>query len=200
MKKGLFTFALTLITLCCYAQEGNNEVTIENIKFFIKDASGVLKTNGDDNYYVLNYQGKSASELYTNILSAILTIYKNPEKVLSKIENVSITISGTAMDVPVPNEADEINSMFPQENDYFAFDYNFIFQFKDGKIRVNAPSFGIENILWANVFANGRYKPVAETFLNHFGKSSDKYNICFENYINNLVVSILKKAETVNDW
>ena len=200
MKKKLLTFALMLITLCGYAQDSNNEITLEKMKFFIKDNSGVLKTNGSDDFYVLSYQGKSAAELYTNVLSAISTIYKNPEKVLSKVENVSLTISSTAMDVPVPKDADEINSVFPQKNNYYGFDYNLVFLFKDGKIRVNAPRFDVENVLWANVFDDGIYKPVASGFKYHFGESSDKINIGFEKYLNNLVVIILKTAETINNW
>lgn len=174
--------------------------SVEELKFYIEDESGLLKTRGSGDYYLLERNGKSASELYTNVLSAISTMYKNPEKVLSKVDNVSITVSGTALDVPVSKDASLTNSVFPQKNDYYGFDYTLSFQFKDGKIRVNAPSFDVDNILYSDVLDGGRYDGVAPTFRKHFGITDDKINIGFEKYLNELVVAILKKSVTINNW
>ena len=177
------------------------QTTIDSVRFYIKDTSGVLKANNTDNCYVVEFSGKSASELYTNVLSSIATLYKNPDKVLSKVDNVSITISGTALDVPVPKDASEIDSVFPQENNYYGFDYTFSLQFKDGKIRINAPVIDVESILWANIFNGGKYKLVAPQFAGiHFNNSSDKITISFQKYLNELIQTIIKKSETVNNW
>ena len=115
------------------------------------------------------------------------------------MENVSITVSGTALDVPVPRRVSEINNVFPQKNDFYGFDYTLSFQFKDGKVRINAPSFDIENILYANPM-EGRYTKVASHFKSHFYSSSDIITVSFEKYLNDLVTTILKKSETINNW
>lgn len=173
--------------------------SLDKIKFLIKDSNGVFEAKGSENFYVIEYKGKSASELYTNVLSSISTLYKNPERVLSKVDNVSIKVSATALDVPVPRDAEDINNVFPQKNDYFAFDYTLSFQFKDGKIRINPPSLDTDKILYANPIDGGRYGAVAPSFKHHFGYSS-KYKIAFEKYLNELIVTILKNAEKVNNW
>ena len=197
MNRTVFTLVCMFITLCSFAQ-----TSIESINFKIKDVSGELKaSNNTDNYYVLEYEGKSASELYTNILSSISNLYKNPQKVLSTVENVSIKVSATALDVKVPRDESEINDVFPQKYSYWGFDYRLSFQFKDGKIKVNAPSFDADNVLHADSFTGGYYEPVAPVFPSlHFNNPSDKITIYFGKHINDIIKEILTKSETVNNW
>lgn len=193
----IISFFLCILSASSHAQA----TSVEDVKFHIRDVSGLLKTDTAEDFYVVEYKDKTAAELYTNMLSAVATSYQKPGNVLSKVDNVVITISGKALDVPAPKDLDLINETFPAKNSYYAFDYVLSFQFKDGKIKVNAPTFSAENVLFANPFNNGRYTEVADRFpLVHFNNPEDEITICFEKYINDIIQALLKKSETVNDW
>lgn len=201
MKITLFFMILMSSVICSAGQTTTSPLDSVLINFEI-EGEGVLKAKGSSpDYYIVEYKGKTAHELYTNVLSAVASIYKFPEKVLSKVEDVSITVSGTAIDVPVPKDESEINEVFPARNDYYGFDYTLNFLFKDGKIRINAPTFDSDHILWASPFDEGRYKLVAPVFPGrHFHDKNDKITIGFQKYINDLIVNIIKKSETINNW
>ena len=95
------------------------------------DAS--FKKEGENNFYVVNFGRKSAHQLYMDVLSHIASIYKNPDYVTSKVEDRSIVINGYA---------GEIAYIKDHWGDYYSagFKYRLEFQFKEGKIRVNAPT------------------------------------------------------------
>lgn len=192
MKKILFIIILITSAIHAVADVTASPLDSVNINFEIID-EGVLKANAPTpEYYILEYKGKTAHELYTNVLSAVASIYKNPEKVLNKVEDISISISGTALNVPVK---DSETTTF-----YFAFDYNLQFLFKDGKIKINAPTFDAKHILSADLFT-GRYHPVADVFPGmHFHNPNDEFTIAFQSYLNNLIIDIIRKSETINNW
>lgn len=165
----------------------NSPLDSTKIDFKISEPGILTCRNSTSNYYVLEYQGKSASELYTNVLSAISSIYNNPEKVLSKVDNVSITISAYA-EVITPN----VNIDFVN-----IYHYNLQFLFKDNKIRINAPSFDSENIL---NYLFGEYNKVAPLFSMHFNGSDDEFAKSLQTYLNSLIINIIQKSETINNW
>jgi hypothetical protein len=45
-------------------------------------------------YYVFEFEGKTQKELYDEVLLKINTSYVSPKDVLSRIENVSISLNG----------------------------------------------------------------------------------------------------------
>ena len=95
------------------------------------DAS--FKKDGEENFYVVNFGKKSAHQLYMDVLSHIASIYKNPDYVTSKVEDRSIVINGYASEI----------AYFKDTWDHYysaSFKYRLEFQFKEGKIRVNAPT------------------------------------------------------------
>lgn len=95
------------------------------------DAS--FKRDGEDNYYVVDFGKKSAHQLYMDVLSHIASIYRNPEYVTSKVEDRSIVINGYANEIAYFKDSyDYINTV--------SFRYRLELQFKEGKIRVNAPT------------------------------------------------------------
>lgn len=197
MRK-ILVFVTTFVVMSYgFAQSPLDSVKIE---FLTNGADGGFTSTNTQGFYVLGYEGQSAAQLYTNVLSAVYSMYKDPKKVISEIHNTFITISGFAIDVPVPKEKSEISTVFPLKNDYYAFDYTLKFQFKDEKIRVNAPALDAENILFMDVF-QGEYRKVALGFAGmHLGRRDDKICVHFEKYINSLINNILKKAESINDW
>lgn len=162
------------------------------IDFYFYGDNGQMKTDNENGtYYVLDYKGKTASELYTNILASVASIYKNPEKVLSKIENVSVTVSGFASDVEVKSDSYTY---------YYAFSYKLSFQFKDGRIRINAPSIDAQGVMFYNQFYDS-YRTVSDFWAyRNLSRRNYAANISFSKYLNDLIVEIINKSETVNNW
>lgn len=159
------------------------------------------RTDSPDNYYIIEYNGKTASELYNNVLSSISAIYKSPDKGLSKVDNVSVSVTALAEVETV------VNDKFTALN---KFDYTLHFLFKDGKIRVNAPSFDSDNILHFNELY-GRWQKVPPSFsIQHFTGNDgdftritgeyDKFALSFEKHLNDIITEIIRKSETINNW
>lgn len=129
MKRFILIF-FVIATTCCYAQEIS--------KFHIQKDGTFLADDGKD-YQVVDFKDKSAKDLYSMVKENIMSVFKSPKTVISENEYTSITI----------------NAVF--ENLYFRhfMGVNFVysgnvtihFAFKDGKIRIDAPSI---NVLYTN--------------------------------------------------
>lgn len=92
---------------------------------FSKDA--YYYTADSKNYIVYEVKGYSQKALYNKVLLGISKLFKNPEKVISKFENEFITINGYNGDCVKYSTL------------WFSYTYSIKIQFRDGKIRVDAP-------------------------------------------------------------
>lgn len=152
-----------------------------------------FKKEGEDNFYVVNFGRKNAHQLYMDVLSHIASIYKNPDYVTSKVEDRSVVINGYA---------GEIAYFKDHWGDYYSasFKYKLEFQFKDGKIRVNAPT-------TLEVYAEGssKTKKFSECVYASDGLrylfSTEKDNMLNEinKYINSLITTIVYGSKD-DDW
>lgn len=88
--------------------------------------------NMDQDFVVLNYEGKSQSELYTKFLSKITNVYVSAKNVVSKVDDNIISINGYSTNAI---------EMKKGKKQIIKHDirYNISFEFKDGRVRVNAP-------------------------------------------------------------
>lgn len=93
--------------------------------------NATFQKEGQNNFYVVSFPKKNAHQLYMDVLSHIMSIYKKPDLVTSTVKDRSIIINGYAGDI----------ASFKYYDEYYStcLEYNLNFQFKDGKIRVNAP-------------------------------------------------------------
>src|SRR5690606_15292060 len=77
----------------------------------------------------IEFPNQSGSQLYASVLSALSQVYNSPKDVVSRVENKSITVSAAESDAIRRNKLH-----------VFDIDYSVTFLFKNGKIRIDAPS------------------------------------------------------------
>lgn len=93
--------------------------------------SGVEDIDGKG-YWLVEIEGRTAKELFDAAKTYVLLNFKNPDAVLSEVENKTITIHGVYP-----------NAIFAKKvlgtNILASVDMNLTLQFKDNKLRVNTP-------------------------------------------------------------
>lgn len=102
------------------------------VKFSLKP-DGTFQTSDGKSFAVIEYEGKTAQDLYNMVKANVLTLYNEPQNVLNEIEPTNITIRALS---DVLYSTYKLGAAFVE---YRAM-YNLVFQFKDGKIRIDAPS------------------------------------------------------------
>lgn len=162
---------------------------------FQLQADGTFKNNEEPkDYTVIEYEGKSREDLYSEILIGVTRLYNSPKDVISKVENEIISVNG------ISTNCVTLKGMMGVRVN-FSIQYVIQFQFKEGKIRVDAPV--ISRLFtddtpdikpfsgWLkvqNVFKKG--KPNKQETINDFN-----------NTLNGLINNILKgKTTTDEDW
>lgn len=98
---------------------------------FKASPNGIVSEDGKG-YYVFDFEGLSAEELYKRAVNFVMSYYKNPDKVMSKHENEMINIHGIESDAFLVRKTLGVPI-------YASVHYNIILRFKDGKIRVDTP-------------------------------------------------------------
>ncbi len=121
MKRILFIVA---ILMCSIAHSQ------ETVEFKLQPNATFAAPDGTS-YIVIPFEGKTAEELYSMVKSNVMTLYKSPDRVMSENPHASISIRAYSDRV-----GSKTIAFIPR---VFAGYYNLVFQFKDGKIRVNAP-------------------------------------------------------------
>lgn len=119
---------IALCIFCCTfaatAQTSNRET------FDMKmDTDGRFKRTGDQQFFVVNFPGKKASQLYSDVLAHLSQCYVYPDRVTDKVQDRSIVINGY-----------EDNLMgISGKTGHVDIKYRVEIQFKDGRIRMNLP-------------------------------------------------------------
>lgn len=104
--------------------------------------NGFVNTSDGKDYVIITANGKSAASIKSSVISSLSELYKNPNKVISTLGDNLINVTGHSKDVfTVP---------FGDNNLYYSFTYNISIEIKNGKIKVNAPTFS--NITEREVF------------------------------------------------
>lgn len=192
MKKNLFLLAAFFISLTSFAQDYK----------FVLSPDGIVTTNPEDpNYLVYDYPNFTQKELYEKVLMAIGEIFTSPKDVLSTVQDKQISI--------LCNIKNGV-----QRTKFHPFDVKFklVFEFKDNKIKVNAPV--VERITTMTVahkfqemFIRKSVLPLGGTeftIYNMKGKlKNEKAKETLEYTVNATVFTILAKVvdkAVNNDW
>lgn len=101
------------------------------VKFNLK-SDGTFQTDEGKTFAVVEFEGKSAQELYNMVKANVLTLYNRPQNVLNEIEPTNITIRALS---DVLYSTYKLGTAFVE----YRAKYNLVFQFKDGRIRIDAP-------------------------------------------------------------
>ena len=123
MKK-LIAIVMMLLPMLAWGQNTADSV------WFDMQPDGMFLTKDGKGFAVVEYEGKTAHELYQMIASNISSAYNDPSQVMSGVEDTSIKVRAYC-------------ASLVQKKMIFTFNgggyYQLEFKFKDGRIRVNAP-------------------------------------------------------------
>lgn len=169
--------------------------TAQEKVFFSLQPDGTFLTEKDSSKYaVVEFEGKTKEELYKRLLSNINSLYKEPQKVLNTVENISINIRGYNKTITIDK------SPLNGETNYSGY-YNLIFKLKDGKVRIDAPI--IEEDIYYTLVDKTKFAYVANSFFKA-GKVKPKkktYKTLTEAQLNVIINKILGFGDDQNeDW
>lgn len=174
----------------------------QGVVTFSLKSDGSFFTEDEKTFAVVVFEGKSAQELYNMVKANVLTLYNSPQNVLNEIEPTNITIRA------VSNILQSTYGMGSGFTDYKA-KYTLVFQFKDGRIRVDAPEID------RNLIVNASGVPYPKTFIsliegwfdkNGVAKKKKQENVSkieaqFNYIINYLLGNFNKKSDSKDeDW
>ena len=115
-----FSLFILSVLFCAYGCLAQDYVS------FNLQSNGTFVNPDGGNYIVVEYEGKTASELYNMVKNNVMSFYKKPKEVMSENESQMLSIRGFQDKVWYASA-------------YFGAFYNLSFKFKDGKIRIDAP-------------------------------------------------------------
>lgn len=189
MKKILLLFML-VVSATSYAQ-------------FKASPNGIVSDDGKG-YFVFEIEGVSAKEIYNRLEKFIVSSYRNPDAVASKKPYEMINVHSYS------EKAFPIKTIFGMKH-YANVDMNIVFRFKDGKIRVDAPSINdmpchtLENSDGV-VFCGTRFLTDNTVFLyDKKGKVKNKkviesLNSWINLHISYIIESIQESKEVEDSW
>ncbi|GEM_PF-1101866 len=158
MKK-LFLFVMLVMCLVIHAQERKVDFKLQ--------PTGVFLTEDGKDFTVVEFEGKSASELYSMVKSNAMTLYNDPDKVMSESGGNMISMYAFREDMCV------VSSMGAKG--IYGGHYKLLFRFKDGRIRVDAPSID-EELPINGGFMTGTIGIPSRVFLSDYAKKVCKGN------------------------
>lgn len=193
MKKLLLTALFTLITISMSAQ-----------LFELTHVGFVDAKNKNNSYVVVPFEGKTQQEIFNLVLEAIGKSFVSPNDRYSKVEYSQINLNGI-----YPN-ATLINRMGMKLT--FDMYFNVIFEFKDGKMRINGPiinkivrdaPFGAKQHIFLTTKERGSAIGGDKALFTPEGKIYEKkHKANIEKAGNDIVNGILEKMNTTanSDW
>ena len=189
MKKGYLICLFCFISFFSYSQSF----------FELKPYGFVDRKDSTKSYIVLNYEGKTQQELFKQFLEKFTIMYVSPQNVISSVPNSTITINGVS-DEDIPYEKDLIDH-------YYNLNYTIVFQFKDGKVRINSMSI---NKLYVSY--NQFYREVSlQDYIDIFSYKRAIYNLDgklrdaelkddLEGFFNGLIGRVLSAGSDDQNW
>lgn len=162
---------------------------------FKASPNGVVSVS-ENNYYVANIEGKSASELFSAVETYIMSNFKNPDLVINSQKDKVINMHGKFT-----------NAFYDKRtfgNYPVTVELNLVMYFKDNKIRFDTPNviyMGIESLNDEFKFSMPRVFITGTTLFTQKGKVLNQKVIdSFNKFINELIVSIIASTNTNDEW
>ncbi len=176
MKK-IFILALALF------MSMTNDCRAQKIDFRVFDKTA-LSDSTRLNYIIINREGRSAHDLYSDYLSVVNSIATSANSVQVD-DSKSITLF---------NHCSYFNQYEDYSDSYLTFDYRLQFMFKDGKVKVCAPWLDSKSVISINggLLFNNHQVDVSDALRSGVNAFSD--------YFNKLITDIIQKADKVNEW
>lgn len=198
MKKTLNLAILLLAAQLSFAQ------------YFKLTNKGFVSTDNTD-FTVVNVPNIKQKDLYKNVLNAINSMYSNPQKGLNVVDGESISITAyEEKALPVKHKA----GGFGKTSYKYDLSYTLSFLFKDGKIRINRPTFECRRWYEATYRPTSGWSSSGWTTLNLLKGKNDRVAIYdtngellleeaatgLNNHFNALLKQIIEKSKNINNW
>ncbi|WP_333662274.1 DUF4468 domain-containing protein [Chishuiella changwenlii] len=163
-------------------------------KFELTSTGFVNAEDNSKNYVVIESPGKTQSELYKQTLIMLNKKYKSAKDVVSGVEPETITVNALA--------AKQIRRTGMHS---FKNQYNVVISFKDGKIKVDAPTFELYTFDYGKkqvMMLDGGFSLDGSYFGIYNKKGVVKIEKAVEdlNAFANSFVEDIKNAGTNSDW
>jgi hypothetical protein len=129
------------------------ELNAQSVVNFSLKSDGTFLTEEGKSYAIVEFEGKTAKDLYDMVKANVLTLYNSPQNVLNEIESKNITVRALS---DVLYSTYKLGSAFTE----YRVMYTLVFQFKDGKIRINAPEID------RNLEVRASAVPIPKTFVS----------------------------------
>lgn len=189
MKK--LVYLLSMMAICVFTFEANAQTLVT----FKLSPTGYFVSEVGEDYVVVAFENKTAHELFQQVYSKANSMYKDPQKVVSVVDDASITING--YDSQLTYRKDLVQKFWLGGN------YNLNFHFKDGRIKVDAPKFGDTLYMTVNGSRDHSfYRMVKSWYKDGEVKSKFKEQVTYtENNINAIVNELLGLFDkNTDDW
>jgi hypothetical protein len=164
-------------------------------KFTLTPLGFVNEDDSAKTYIVIEIPGKSKQELYKAVQVYLNRVYVSPKDVMSTVEPESISANGFAQ-----------NAVRRNKMHAFDMDYTVNLEFKDGKIKIEGPSFRLRNVF------NGKIQKLWLVRNNDLtGEDLGIWNEAFklkselakedlEEYFNKYVKKLVEGINQKSDW
>lgn len=186
MKKILVTFIFVLVS---------NMLNAQYVPKFKMNYDGNFTTQDGKVYDVAVLEGKNATELFEMVKKNVALVFRSPKDVESNVDDKIISIYGYAPQCTY--------MAVPGWKYYLSFHYSLKFQFKNEKIRIEAPSlYEMEGSAWSTLQKTFKGWHI----FSKDGVLSKKENNrllvkMLEDYFNGLINSIINGDSKSNeDW
>ena len=155
---------------------------------------GFFHETDKKDYVIITAPGKSVSDIKSSIMSSLSSMYTNPSKVISTLGDNIINVNAYYSDVTIK---DVIYMK------HYSFTYNIKIEIKDGKIKVDAPSFSkITELTVPIIPGNSTTERYIETptLFGILTKAGEMYQAPIEEIINSHISKIVSGLSSNSDW
>lgn len=171
----------------------------QNLVTFKLTPHSTFATESGEDFIVVPFEGKTAHQIYQTLASNVSSLYNNPSKVMTGVEDASIKIRALSENM--------YTNKFMGTSGHVAAYYQLEFRIKDGRVRVSAPY--IEDTATFHMYGSdneGAFRRVSKKwFKDGEVKAKHKAQITeVENNVNSLINCILgftgSSSSIDDDW
>ena len=144
----------------------------------------VSMQSSNDGFVVYEVPNMSASELKSSVYTILSSMYKSPKDVITSLSDNMIQFEGY------------VEKLYASDGKYDCdISFNMIVQFKDGKVRYNAPNF---KQIYINMVGKQWECDMNKGIPKLIGEGTPRKKVA--DYFNNIISTINSKLMKSNDW
>jgi len=192
MKRILFLLACTSFQ---FAQSQSATLSSASSVFVLTPSGFRNASDTSKDYLIFSVPEHKKSDLFKSVLMFAQKRYVNPKNVISQVPDESITLNGFA-----PGSIGR-NSMF-----FYDMDYTVNIEFKDDKIKVQAPTFTLSStapgsLVTLKLVSNNSLDGSYQGIWNLRGKlKAERAKRNLETFFDLFLVQMRQAIESKNDW